>query len=197
MSKSTKSKLKSYELKPLTDYLRFYKENHKIIVDYVENLPPTVPIPERQRIYNSEVAKLRSQFSIERQKEYESKSVELSVAHSCTSSSSSGKNCGWRCVDAPTTGMYTSMDGLIRVEGTAKEISVGDNPAQACIRLSVAGKGKNKGILFATFKYRTDFIISSVQSDTATLFNLVINDKDSVDLFDERKGIHLIYDEIK
>lgn len=197
MSKSAKSKLKSYELKPLTDYLRFYKENHKIIVDYIEKLPPTIPIPERQRIYNSEVAKLKTQFSIERQKEYESKSVELSVAHSCTSSSSSGKNCGWRCVNAPTTGMYTSKEGLIRVEGTAKEISVGDNPAQACIKLSVAGKGKNKGTLFATFKYRNDFIIASVQSDTATLFNLIINDKETIDFLDERIGIHLIYGEIK
>ncbi len=195
MAKATKSKLKNYELKPLTDFLREYKDNHQIIVDYIQRLPTTVPIEERQRLYSVELNKLKNKFSSARQIEYESKSVELSVSHSCTSSSSGGtKNCGWKCVEAPTAGMYTSRD-FIRVVGKQKGISVGDNPAQACIKMTVSGKGKNKGTLYATFKYRPDFIISAVQTDTLALFNLVINHKNAVDYLDERKGGYLVYEE--
>lgn len=195
MAKPNKPKLNGFELKPLVDFLREYKDNHQIIVNYIDSLPTTVPIEERQRIYKVEVNKLKSKFSSTRQIEYESKSIELSVAHSCSSSSSGGtKNCGWKCVEAPVTGMYTSIN-LIRIEGTHKGISVGDDPAQACIKMTVSGKGKNKGTLFATFKYRPDYIISAVQKDSSILFNLVIENKNNLEHIDERKGGHLVYEE--
>lgn len=95
-----------YLVTPVNNYLPQLKDKHRIILEYIQGLPVGTPIEQRMQLYNIEIEKLKSQFSSTRKNEYSSKSVELSVEHSCTSSSSGGvKNCGFRCIGAPALGL--------------------------------------------------------------------------------------------
>jgi hypothetical protein len=166
--------MKTYEVKPLTDFLTEYKDKHRIILRAIQQLGTEIPISERMRIYEEEVGKLKIEFSIIRKAEYESKSIELSVEHSCTSKSSGGKkDCKEKCVYAPVPGLYTTKKWIRVVvsEGESKGVTVFDD--KACIRMSVAGKGRNAATLYATFYYMPSFIASNVEKDVIQLFNLV------------------------
>jgi hypothetical protein len=168
--------MEQYQVKPLTDFLPVYKDKHRIIVRAIEDRDD-LSIEEKLQLYELEVGKLKTQFSSDRKAEYESKSIELSVGHSCTSSSSGGvKNCGWKCVTAPVEGLYTIKEWT-RVEGTNKGVSVSAN--QACLKMTVSGSGRNSGTLFATFKYEPTFISTTTEKETISLFNLIISVVDS------------------
>ncbi|MBM4168470.1 MAG: hypothetical protein FJ215_04865 [Ignavibacteria bacterium] len=163
----------SYMVRPLLDYLPEYKDKHTILMRVVNE--SGLPYEERIRLYEAEINKLRNQFSQARRAEYESKSEERSVGHSCTSKSSGGiKDCGWKFVVAPTEGMYTER-GWTRVSGTDKGISISESGERAGIRMTVAGKGRNAGTLHVIFRYKTDFVNTAVEKETSELFGLIVS----------------------
>ena len=69
--------------------------------------------------------------------------------------------------------MYTRKD-WIRVEGTNKGTDVSADGSSAGLNMTVAGKGKNKGTLFATFKFKPESISTIVDKETVDLFNEII-----------------------
>ena len=161
-----------YTVRPVGDFLSDYKGKYRIILATIEQ--SELPLPQRLALYEEEMTKLKTQFKTERKAEYESKSTTLSKGHSCTSGSSGGvKNCGWKCVDAPTAHLYTKAD-WIRVDGTNKGTKVSEDGSSACLKMTVAGEGRNHGTLHAIFKYRPESILSLIDSETRELFNQVI-----------------------
>lgn len=164
-------KQKTYEVQPYIAYLSDYKPYYKMA--YTQIQLQNISLEEKQRLLNDEITKLKNKFRQERKAEFEGKLVELSVKNWCTSKSSGGKkNCGYKYVGAPIPPLYTTKSWT-RVEGTNKGVTVAPDGSHAGLKMSVAGKGKNSGILFATFKYRPDYIAVKLDEDTNNLFNLV------------------------
>jgi hypothetical protein len=183
----------SYEVFPVGHYLSEYKDKHRIIVRDIESRP--IPLPERLELYEQEMKKLKNQFRKVRQAEYESKSIEVSKGHSCTSKKPGGKkNCGWKCALAPTSDLYTRKE-WVRTTGTNKGLQV--SASQACIKMTVSGRGTNKGTVYATFRYRPDVITKRVERDVFDLFNLIAANKDVdfSDYVDERQDETLSFNE--
>lgn len=179
--------MSSWEVAPVTQYIGKYKDSRRIILEAIQQ--SSLPIPERLALYEQEMEKLRVEFRAERRAEFQSKSVEVSQGHSCSSGSSGGvKNCGWKCASSPSPELYTLAD-WVKTSGTNKGVSVSDS--QACIKMTVAGKGRNAGSITATFKYRPEVIASRVDNDTKELFNLITDemDIDVSEYSDERKGL--------
>lgn len=180
-----------YQVTPLTDYLQEYKDKHRIIVQAVEDSGLT--IEEKLKLYEQEVSKIKNEFSGKRKAEYESKSIELQVGHSCTNGSGGKKDCGWKCVSAPIEGLYV-IEASVRVEGTNKGVTISET--QACLKMTKSGRGRNAGTLFATFKYKPTFISTTVDKETIQLFKLIISTQIDVSEFvDERIGNYLVINE--
>ncbi len=170
---SVDASAQDYAVQPLSNFLQTYKDKHSIILSAVE-ARTDLTITQKLMLYESEITKIKEEFRTSRRSEYQSKSVQLSVSHSCTSGSSGGvKNCGYKCVAAPNSNMYTRVD-WIKVDGTNKGTNVAADGSSACLKMTVAGKGRNKGTLYATFRYNPDSISRLVDSDTTELFNQVI-----------------------
>lgn len=162
-----------YSVKPLTDFLQPYKDKHRIILKAIEDRTD-LTITQKLLLYESEMSKLKEEFRTNRKTEYQSKVVELSVEHSCTSGSSGGvKKCGYKYVYAPNDNMYTRTD-WIRVVGTNKGTTVAPDGSSAGLNMTVAGKGRNAGTLYSTFRYRPESISTLVDKETVDLFNQII-----------------------
>ena len=158
---------------PVTEFYQTYKDKHRIILDAIE-ARTDLSISAKLILYGEEIGKLKNEFRDARRAEYQSKSVELSVQHSCTSGSSGGvKDCKWKSVSAPNSSMYTRTD-WIRVEGTNKGTSVDPDGSSASLRMTVAGKGRNAGTLFALFKYRPEDIVRLVEQESTSMFNQIV-----------------------
>ncbi len=183
--------MEKYQVTPLTNYLQEYKDKHRIVVKAVED--SGLSIEEKLKLYEKEVGKLKDEFANKRKSEYANKSIELSVGHSCTNGSGGKKDCGWKCISAPISGLYTT-EAWVRVEGTNKGVSVSET--QACLKMTKAGKGRNAGTLFATFRYKPTFISTTVDKETIQLFKLIISAQiDVSDFVDERIGNYLVINE--
>ncbi|AKK71883.1 MULTISPECIES: hypothetical protein [Chryseobacterium] len=164
---------KDYEVKPYTAYLSEYKPYYTMMYSEIQEM--NIPLSEKLKLLNDGLLNLKTKFKKDRKSEFESKSVELAVTNWCTSKSSGGKkNCGYSYVSAPSPAFYTT-NGWIRVVGTNKGTSVAADGSSAGLKMTVAGKGKNKGTLYAVFKYRPDYTVKAVEDDTDKLFSLIIN----------------------
>ncbi|WP_282073960.1 hypothetical protein [Polaribacter atrinae] len=164
-----------FSVKPLSDFFQTYKDKHRIILKAIENRDD-LTIPQKLVLYESEISKLKEGFRSSRKTEYQSKSVTLSRRNSCTSASSgSVKDCGYKYVKAPNKNMYTRKD-WIKVDGTNKGTKVAADGSSAGLKMTVAGKGKNAGVLFAEFKYKPESISSLIDMETIKLFHQ-INEK--------------------
>lgn len=98
-----------YAVKPLKDFLQPYKDKHRIILKAIEDRTD-LTIAQKLVLYESEMSKQKEEFRAGRKVEYQSKSVVLSIANSCTSGSNGGvKDCGYVYVHAPNSNMYTSV----------------------------------------------------------------------------------------
>lgn len=162
-----------YSVRPLSGFLQPYKDKHGIILKSIED-NPNLTITQKLVFYESEMSKLKEEFRSERRAEYQSKSVELSVTHSCTSGSSGGvKDCGYKYINAPNGNMYTRTD-WIRVSGTNKGTTVAADGSSAGLRMTVSGSGRNAGTLHATFRYRPESISTLVDKETVDLFNEIV-----------------------
>lgn len=163
----------SYAVRPVSDFLQPYKDKHRIILNAIE-ARTDLTISQKLVLYENEVSKIKGEFRTARKAEYQSKSIELSKEHSCTSGSSGGvKNCDFKCVYAPVANMYTRAD-WIRVDGTNKGTMVAPDGSSACLKMTVAGKGRNAGTLFATFKYKPESISTLVDNEVVELFNQIV-----------------------
>lgn len=162
-----------YSVKPLSDFLQPYKDKHRIILKAIEDRTD-LSIAQKLVLYESEMSKIKEEFRAGRKVEYQSKSVNLSVNHSCTSGSSGGvKQCGYKYVYAPNSNMYTRTD-WIRVEGTNKGTTVAADGSSAGLNMTVAGNNRNAGTLFAAFRYKPESIYTLVDKETVDLFNQIV-----------------------
>lgn len=169
---STNLNTADYKVKNLSDYVPKYKDKHRIVIKTIEQRTD-LSLEEKLKLVVAEVNKLRKEFSTERTKEYENKEVTLSVEHSCTSESSGGKkDCKYKCVSAPAPGLVTSKDWN-KVEGDNKGTTISEDRTTACLRMTVAGKGRNFGILKASFRYEPNWTAKTVQKETDQLFLMV------------------------
>lgn len=170
---SLSSAQQTYEVKPFESYLEIYKSQYKMIYSSIESRTD-LTLSEKLQLLTTELNKIKSKFKIERKAEYESKSVELSVTNSCTKGSSGGKkDCGYKYVNAPLPSFYTKPE-WVRIEDTDKGRDIKADGSSAGLRMTIAGKGRNEGTLFAVFRYRPEYIAVSVESDAENLFNLII-----------------------
>ena len=170
---STLVSAQDYSVKPLSDFMQPYKDKHRIILKAIEDRTD-LTIAQKLVLYESEMSKLKEEFRSARKAEYRSKSVELSVEHSCTSGSSGGvKKCGYKYVSAPNSNMYTRTD-WIRVVGTNKGTTVAADGSSAGLNMTVAGKGRNAGTLYAVFRYKPESISTLVDKETVDLFNEIV-----------------------
>ena len=173
MTSSICASAQDYSVKPLTDFLQPYKDKHRIILKAIEDRTD-LTIAQKLVLYESEMSKLKEEFRAGRKAEYQSKSVELSVENSCTSESSGGvKKCGFKYVNAPNGNMYTRTD-WIRVVGTNKGTEVAADGSSAGLNMTVAGKGRNAGTLFAIFRYKPESVSTLVDKETVDLFNEIV-----------------------
>jgi len=159
----------SYAVKPISDFLPEYKEKHRIILEDIEK---RTDLAHAQKfvLYENDISKLKEEFRTGRLAEYESKSIRLSVQNSCSSGSNSGiKDCGSTCISAPSSDLYTKSE-WIKVEGDNKGAKVSLTDSTACLRMTVAGKGRNAGTLYATFRYKPESILALTDKDTIDLF---------------------------
>jgi hypothetical protein len=179
--------MSGWEVSAVKEYIGKYKDSRRIIMEAIQQRTD-LSIPERLALYEQEMEKLRVLFRGERRSEFESKSVQVSQEHSCTSGSSGGrKDCGWKCATSPSPDLYTKAE-WVTTSGTNKGLSVSDS--QACIKMTVAGRGRNAGSVTATFRYRPEIVARRVEDDARELFNLITDDVD-VDVsehIDERIG---------
>jgi hypothetical protein len=159
----------NYLVKPLSDYLGPLELKHSNLIKSIEE-KTSLSNSEKLNFYQNELNKLKEEFKIDRKAEYESKSVEMSVSHSCTSSSSgSSKNCGFKYVYAPNKDLYTRRE-WVTVKGTNKGITVAADGSNAGLKMTVAGKGRNSGTLTATFRYRPEEISNFLVVEIIELF---------------------------
>jgi len=162
-----------YSVTPLSDYLLPYKDRHRIILRSIED-NNDLSISEKLVLYESEISKQKEDFKINRRAEYQSKSVELSIGHSCTSGVSGNvKQCGYVYITAPNNNLYTRTD-WISVVGTNKGTVVSPDGSSAGLNMTVAGKGRNEGTLKATFRYKPESIAMLVDQETINLFNQIV-----------------------
>jgi hypothetical protein len=172
-SNSTTAQNNAASVKSLSDFLQTYKDKHQIILKSVEDTNLT--ITQKLMLYESEMGNLKEEFKVDRRAEYQSKSVKLSVAHSCTSGSHGGvKKCGYKYVLAPKN-MYTRTN-WVKVTGTNKGISIGSEGSFAGLNMTVAGKGTNSGTLTAIFRYKPESIAKLVDEETINLFNRIVEE---------------------
>jgi hypothetical protein len=158
-------------VKPLTDFVQTYKDKHRIILKSIERRTD-LSISQKLVLYESEISNIKNEFRSNRTREYQSIKVQRSVGHSCTSGKSGGvKQCGFKYVNAPTN-MYTRTD-WIKVTGTNKGTKVASDGSSAGLNMTVAGKGRNAGTLYATFRYKPESISMLVDNETIELFNLI------------------------
>ncbi|WP_207536292.1 hypothetical protein [Desertivirga arenae] len=163
----------NYSVAPLKDFLQPNKDKHRIILKAIEDRTD-LTIAQKLVLYESEMSKLKEAFRTARKTEYQSKEVTLSVEKSCTSASSGGvKDCGYGTVNAPNSDMYTRTD-WIKVIGTNKGTTVAPDGSSAGLKMTVAGKGRNFGTLYATFRYKPESISTLVDKETVDLFNQVV-----------------------
>ena len=100
----------TYVVKPFESYLEIYKSQYNMIYSSIESRTD-LTLSEKLQLLTTELNKIKSKFKSERKAEYESKSVELSVAHSCTKGFSGGKkDCGYKYVNAPLPSFYTKPE---------------------------------------------------------------------------------------
>jgi hypothetical protein len=162
---------KSYEVKPYTAYLSEYKPYYMLIYSDIQAM--NIPTSEKLKLLDEGILTLKTKFKKDRKSEFESKSVELGVTNWCSSKSHGGKkNCGYSYVSAPLPSLYTT-NSWIRVVGTNKGTTVTPDGSSAGLKMTVAGKGKNIGTLYAVFKYRPDYTEKTVDDDTDKLFSLI------------------------
>lgn len=170
---TSKAYAQNYAVKPTSDYLQTYKDKHRLVLNDIEGRD-TLTLAQKLVLYEKEIAKLKDEFRTIRKNEYESKSTELSVTHSCTKGYSGGvKNCQWKEVSAPNSNMYTRKD-WIRVEGTNKGTDVNADGSKATLLMTRAGRGRNVGTLYAIFRYRPENIAALIDKETTELFNQVV-----------------------
>ncbi|WP_294284498.1 hypothetical protein [uncultured Chryseobacterium sp.] len=164
---------KEYEVKPYMFYLSEYKSYYEMVYSQVES-NPDLSLAEKLKRLNEEISKLKNKFRKVRKTEFESKSTELSVSHSCTKENSGGiKDCGYKYVSAPSPAFYTTKE-WISVEGDNKGAVVSGDGSSAGLKMTIAGKGTNTGVLYAVYKYRPNYIEVTVKEDTDKLFDKVI-----------------------
>ncbi|PJJ79725.1 hypothetical protein CLV57_2862 [Mucilaginibacter auburnensis] len=159
----------SYLVTPVNNFFSEYRGKEEIIKKYVESRTD-LNIEQRLALFQSEMNKLRDQYKASRKAEYESKSIELAVRNSCTSKSSGGKKtCGIKYVYAPIPELFTTQNWM-RVVGTNKGTVISPDGSTAGLKMSVAGKGKNVGTLFAVYKYRPNRITELIETELAVIF---------------------------
>jgi hypothetical protein len=169
-----KSYCQSYTVVPVNTFFSEYRGKEEIIKKYIE-AQPNLSIAQRLALFEAEMTKLKDQYRALRKTEYESKSIELSVRNSCTSKSSGGKKtCGIKYVYSPTPDLFTSQNWM-RVVGTNKGTVLSHDGSTAGLKMSVAGKGKNVGTLFAVYKYRPNRVLELIESELAVIFPGTLN----------------------
>lgn len=172
MEDTTSKLTQDYSVEPLSHYLQPYRDKYRLILRAIEVMSD-LTIAQKLALIESEVGKLKEDFKSKRKAEYTSKSIQLSVQHSCTSKVPGGeKDCGYKHVSAPNKHMFTQK-AWISVKGKDKGTTVAPDGSSAGLRMTVQGKGSDGGTLVAIFKYRPESISYFVDSDTVSLFNQV------------------------
>lgn len=162
-----------FDVTPTGNYLAEYKGKYVIILKTFEQ--STAPLPERLEQYEQAMNQLKEEFRNKRKQEYSKIAVNRSVSNSCTSKSSGGKkDCGWNGVTIENENMYTRPE-WITVAGDSKGTRVSPDGRTASLKMTVAGKGKNKGTLTTRFVYHPDKIQILSEKDTAELFKQIVS----------------------
>lgn len=157
-----------YLVSPVENFFAEFRDKRQIIKEDVMSRDLT--LEQRLALYDNEMNKLRDSFRLRRKQEYESKYINLSVSHSCTSKSSGGKkDCGWKSVSAPIADLYTTQAWL-QVKGDSKGIKAGNGGSTASIKMTVAGKGRNAGTLTATYRYRPKSVARLIEQELVAIF---------------------------
>jgi hypothetical protein len=157
--------VQSWQVMPLENYIGIYREYRTILMNYI-NDQTSWDYARRVSFYKQEMDTLMTRFQTDRTAEYNSKSLVLSVLHWCSSKESGEvRNCKWRWVHSPSPELFTEKKAL-RVKGKQKGLKVTADGLSAGIKMTVAGKGKNQGRLYATYKYRSNVIKKNVEDET-------------------------------
>jgi hypothetical protein len=170
-ARDRRAKVVGYPVKPVTEYLAEYKDKHRIIRKAVDDSGQ--PPAERIAMYEREMGKLKDQFRKIRRSDYETSSVEVIKGHSCTNGRRGEvADCGWKCAESPDkVNLYTRAE-WVRWTGTVRGREV--RGTNACIKMTRAGRGMNRGGVWATFRYRPEAIKKLVEDDLVSLFTTIV-----------------------
>lgn len=158
-----------YEVPPLSNYIAEYRDKRRVILEAINAMPGNTEA--RLDEYERQIGKLRDAFRAARLAEYKAVNPERTVEKSCTSGVSGGvTNCGYACTVSPSADHYPVPETL-RVEGTNKGTKI--EKGGACLKMTVAGKGRNVGTLHVNYRFKPEVIERRLNDDTKELFNLI------------------------
>ncbi|WP_175016944.1 hypothetical protein [Massilia sp. YMA4] len=158
-----------YEVPPLSNYVGEYRDKRRVVLEAIEAMPPD--IDARMAEYDRRIGKLRDDFRVARLAEYKAVNPERIVEHSCTSESSGGvKNCGWKCTASPSPDHFAAPE-TVRVDGTNKGTRI--DGGAACLKMTVAGKGRNAGVLHVNYRFQPAVVERRLNDETKRLFDII------------------------
>ncbi|MDH7444797.1 hypothetical protein [Aquimarina sp. 2201CG14-23] len=174
------------DLKPLPSYFDEYKLKRDLILLEVAQRTD-LSVDERYELFFDEIHKLTNRFFKIRVNDYKVVKITVSKGHSCTSDQPGNvKDCGWKCVVAPRPFMFI-YDNQVNVVGDNKGVKI--YGTKACLKMTVAGRGRNAGTIYATFKYPSvnsfflgRFMRSIIQRDVDTLKSFLLNTDDLIEI---------------
>ncbi|SNR14726.1 hypothetical protein [Tenacibaculum jejuense] len=137
------------KLKPLSSHYPHYRRVKEIVLEEAYRRID-LPVSERIELFYRNMDIQFDNFKKKiRPKEYSKVRLFRSKYHSCTSAVPGRvKDCGWKCIPKPPGPLIPYN---IKVAGDNKGTK--SKNGTVCLKMTVAGKGKNKGTISATFKY--------------------------------------------
>ncbi len=157
-------------VKPLSEFLANYKENHNAISKEIE-ANQDISFSEKLTIYANKIGVLKEDFKTTRKKEYLSKSVTRAKRYSCKGVHvRKVTDCSNTYIKSPNENMYTQAD-WIELKGAIGESEIVSDGSSVGLNMKVIGKGEATGTLYATFKYKQENIDAIVDQETNDLFS--------------------------
>lgn len=140
---------KDIVLKALSDYFPHYRRVKKVALEEAYRRID-LPIGERLKLfYKTMDLEFRHFKDKVRPLDYSKVKLYRSKGHSCTNGVSGRvKDCGWKCIPRPGNLVFPHD---VKVVGDSKGTKIENGTA--CIKMTVAGRGRNAGTISATFKY--------------------------------------------
>jgi len=170
LAQNSTASSRSSSVSPLSDFLETYEQKHSVISKNIEE-KTTLTFDEKLLLYQNEVTKLKEDFKAKRKAEYLSKTARRAKRLTCTGTHTRNSTiCEPVYIKAPNSDMYTEKD-WIKVEGSGNiETTIGSD-SSISMSMKVNGKRTNKGVVYATFKYKPESIPAIIDQEIIELFS--------------------------